>query len=105
MRRNFEPHHARPAFCVGGILLCLLSLCCFAQTAPPPSTAAGPSGTPVIITLDEAIRRAQANEPNFAIARAEAKATALDRSIARAALLPNAVYLNQFLYTQGIGTA
>jgi outer membrane protein TolC len=103
MRRNFEPHHARPAFCVGGILLCLLSLRCFAQTAPPQGTGA-PSATPLVITLDEAVRRAQANEPNFAIALGEAKATALDRSIARAALLPNAVYLNQFLYTQGIGT-
>jgi outer membrane protein TolC len=57
----------------------------------------------MVITLEEAIRRAQANEPNFAIARAEAGATALARSIARAALLPNAVYHNQFLYTQGNG--
>jgi outer membrane protein TolC len=57
----------------------------------------------MVITLEEAIRRAQANEPNFAIARAEVKATALDRSIAHAALLPNAVYHNQFLYTQGNG--
>jgi outer membrane protein TolC len=90
---------------VGGIILCLLSLRCIAQVAPPQGTAAGPSATPPVITLDEAIRRAQANEPNFAIARAEAKATALDRSIARSALLPNAVYHNQFLYTQGVGTA
>jgi outer membrane protein TolC len=105
MRRNFEPHHARPAFCVGGILLCLLSLRCFAQTAPPQVTAGAPSATPLVITLDEAIRRAQANEPNFAIALGEAKATALDRSIARAALLPNAVYHNQFLYTQGVGAS
>ena len=105
MRWNFEPHHARPGFCVGGILLCLLSLRCFAQAVPPQGAAAAQPVTPPVITLDEAIRRAQANEPNFATAQAEAKATALDRSIARAALLPNAVYLNQFLYTQGIGTA
>lgn len=101
MRWNFEPHHARPGFCVAGIILCLISLRCFAQTAPPQGTAGAQSGAPPVITLDEAIRRAQANEPNFAIARAEAKATALDRSIARAALLPNAVYHNQYLYTQG----
>jgi outer membrane protein TolC len=105
MRRNFEPHHARPAFCVGGILLCLFSLRCFAQTAAPQGTAGAPSGTPLVITLDEAIRRAQASEPNFAVALGEAKATALDRSIARAALLPNAVYHNQFLYTQGVGAS
>ncbi len=88
---------------MGGILLCLLSLRCFAQAAPPQAAPAAPSATPPVITLDEAIRRAQANEPNFATAQAEARATALDRSIARAALLPNATYLNQFLYTQGIG--
>src|ERR1700709_1650642 len=103
MRRNFEPHHARPAFRVGGILVCLVSLRCFAQTAPPQATDGAPSGTPLIIPLDEAIRRAQANEPNFAIALGEAKATALDRSIAPAALRPNAVHHNQFLYTQGNG--
>lgn len=105
MRRTFEPHHARPAFCVGGVLLCLFSLRCFAQTAAPQSTGGAPSATPLVITLDEAIHRAQANEPNFAIALGEAKATALDRSIARAALLPDAVYHNQFLYTQGVGAA
>ncbi len=103
MRWHFEPQYARSGFCVGGILLCLLSLRCFAQAAPPQAAPAAPSATPPVITLDEAIRRAQANEPNFATAQAEAKATALDRSIARAALLPNATYLNQFLYTQGIG--
>jgi outer membrane protein TolC len=82
-------------------MLCLLSLHCFAQTAPPQAVAGAQSGAPLIITLDEATRRAQTNEPNFAAARAEAKATALDRSISRAALLPNAVYHNQYLYTQG----
>jgi len=56
---------------------------------------------PLVITLDQAIQRAQVNEPSFAAARAEAKATALDRSISRAALLPDAVYHNQYLYTQG----
>ncbi|MBX6360881.1 MAG: TolC family protein [Acidobacterium ailaaui] len=56
---------------------------------------------PVTITLDEAIRRAEANEPAFAASVADSKVAALDRSIARAALLPNAVYHNQYLYTQG----
>jgi outer membrane protein TolC len=88
---------------VAGICLCFLSLRGFAQTAPPQTTAGAQPGAPLVITLDEAIHRAQANEPNFATARAEAKASALDRSIARAALLPNAVYHNQFLYTQGNG--
>jgi outer membrane protein TolC len=56
---------------------------------------------PITITLNEAIRRAQANEPTFAASVADSKVAALDRSIARSALLPNAVYHNQYLYTQG----
>ena len=56
---------------------------------------------PTAITLDEAIARARANEPAFAAAAAAAHNAALDRSIARAALLPNANYLNQYLYTEG----
>ncbi|MDQ1693703.1 MAG: outer membrane protein, partial [Acidobacteriaceae bacterium] len=72
-----------------------------AQTAPSP--ASPPPGAPTPITLEEAIHRAQASEPNFAMARADAKVAGLDRSIARAALLPNAIYHNQYLYTQGAG--
>jgi outer membrane protein TolC len=87
---------------VGCIIIYLLSLPCFAQMQPQ-AAAGTQSGAALTVTLDEAIRRAQTNEPNFAAARAEAKATALDRSISRAALLPNAVYHNQYLYTQGTG--
>src|SRR5258708_3408060 len=104
MRLPFQPHQARPSLRVGCIIIYLLSLPCLAQMTPQAQVTAGAqSGAPLIIMLDEAIRRAQTNEPNFAAARAEAKATALDRSISRAALLPNAVYHNQFLYTQGNG--
>ena len=55
---------------------------------------------PVTITLEEAIRRAEANEPAFAASRAEGRAAALDRDIARAGLLPSATYHNQALYTE-----
>jgi outer membrane protein TolC len=74
------------------------------QTAvtSPAAPLSAPS-EPIAITLEEAIRRAQINEPGFATSAAESKATALDRSIARATLLPNAVYHNQFLYTQANG--
>jgi outer membrane protein TolC len=58
---------------------------------------------PATITLSEAIRRAQANEPAFAASAAESKALALDRSIARAGLLPSVTYHNQALYTQPNG--
>jgi len=62
------------------------------------SPATQPS--PTAITLDEAIARARVNEPAFAAAVAASKNAALDQSIARAALLPNVVYDNQYLYTQ-----
>lgn len=55
------------------------------------------------ITLQEAITRAKANEPAFAAAAAAQRIASLDRSIARAALLPNAIYHNQVLYTQPNG--
>jgi len=55
----------------------------------------------VTISLDEAIRRAEANEPAFVASMADSKVAALDRGIARSALLPNVVYHNQYLYTQG----
>jgi outer membrane protein TolC len=58
------------------------------------------ASAPVSITLDEAIKRAEANESAFAASLADSKVAALDRSIARAALLPNAVYHNQALYTE-----
>jgi outer membrane protein TolC len=69
------------------------------QTQAATATAGGP----IVITLDEAIHRAQVNEPAFAASVAESKAAGLDRSIARAALLPSAVYHNQVLYTQPNG--
>jgi outer membrane protein TolC len=57
----------------------------------------------VVITLEEAIHRAEANEPTYASAKADSSAARLDRSIARAGLLPDAVYHNQALYTQPNG--
>jgi outer membrane protein TolC len=64
------------------------------SAAPAASTA---------ISLDEAISRARANEPTFAAALAASRVSALDRSIAHSALLPSAVYHNQYLYTQPNG--
>ncbi len=68
-------------------------------TVTPPSTPASSSA----ITLDQAISLARTNEPGFAAAVAASRVSDFDRSIARAALLPNAVYHNQFLYTQSAG--
>ena len=61
------------------------------------------AGTPVVITLDEAIRRAQASEPAYAAAVAASRTAGLDKSIAVAGLLPNVAYFNQGLYTEPNG--
>src|SRR5271168_843794 len=52
------------------------------------------------LTLEQVIRLAQANQPMFAAAAAESRATELERKDARAGLLPSAVYHNQYLFTQ-----
>jgi outer membrane protein TolC len=64
---------------------------------------AGQSASPVVISLSDAIKRAQQNEPSFASAVAEKGASALNRSIARSSLLPGVIAHNQFLYTQPNG--
>jgi len=64
----------------------------------PPATA-----TPVVLTLQEAIKRAQTVEPNFANSVANTRSAGLDKSIARAALLPTARFNGQGLYVQPNG--
>ncbi len=81
-----------------GRALALLLACALhlgAQSIAPPAAAA--------IDLNQALSRAQSNEPTFAAAAAASRVAALDRSIARGALLPSATYHNQILYTQPNG--
>jgi outer membrane protein len=117
-----RPLGARTLRC---IVLLSLGTAALAQQVPsvPSSPVAAPASIPAVappvsapsaaafsqssanaaaphITLDQAISRARANEPTFAAAVAAQKNAALDHSIARAALLPNVDYHNQFLYTQ-----
>ncbi len=76
------------------------------QTPPvglPAPSAAAASSAPERLTLDQALARAQANEPTFAAARAERDALKLERANARAALLPTATYHNGAIYTQPNG--
>lgn len=62
------------------------------QTTAAPATAA--------LTLDDAIHLAEANEPSFAVALGEKRASVLERKDAKAGLLPSVVFHNQYLYTQ-----
>ncbi len=85
-------------------LLVALAVLCMSAVAQMPQQAAPAAQTsPVVISLQEAIRRAQFNEPVFAAAVAQSRSAALDRSIAKASLLPGIVYHNQVLYTQPNG--
>jgi len=102
-RRGKERRHSGPL--PGAIAFLLLSAAaipgaCAQAPGQVAGPAASPSDQPVAITLDEAIRRAEANEPSYAASSAESRASALDRSIARGALLPSVVYHNQAIYTQ-----
>ena len=75
-----------------------------AAQAPATAQAEAPAGTlNMELTLDQAIARASANEPAFAAASAEKRALALERTNAKAALLPTATYHNQAIYTQANG--
>jgi outer membrane protein TolC len=78
-----------------GALGGLLRTLCAAQQ--PPSQPA------VSISLEEAIKRAQSANSLFAQAGADAKIAQSEHTIARSSLLPNVVYHNQFLYTEGTG--
>jgi outer membrane protein TolC len=92
--------------CLSGVrcvAICVAISQSHALLGSPVQNADVPSDAPMVITLSQAIDRARGNDPNVAAAGADAKVAALDRSIARAALLPNAVYHNQYLYTQGTG--
>ena len=53
-----------------------------------------------VITLEEAIYRAQSSEANYAAALAGGRSARLDRNIAYAGLLPSVTYNNSVLYTE-----
>ncbi len=73
------------------------------QTPTLDATNAAPAAPPVVITLDQAIRLAEASEPGYAAAKANRQSAALDRSIARATLLPSARLFSQDIYNQPNG--
>ena len=90
---------------IGRFLIMLLSSVAVASTqTPAQDTQAAPAATqPAVITLDEAIHRAQSSEANYAAAAAAARTAALDRTMARTGLLPNVHLYSQDIYTQTNG--
>jgi outer membrane protein TolC len=63
------------------------------------------SSAPLTITLQDALTRAQANEPNYRAALTKYGVAKETRVQTRAGLLPNVNYTSSFLYTEGNGTA
>lgn len=82
---------------MAGIALSLVATSAYAQSVT--ATASSPA----VITLEDAIHRAQQNEPAFAGLQGDRQSAAIDRYLAKAALLPSAVYHNQALYTEPNG--
>ena len=85
------------------LLACAAQACRSQQEGGVPGAGAPPPAQPEVITLDEAIRRAESNEPNFAAAKAGSRVAGLDKSIALGGMLPSVVYHNQALYTEPNG--
>ena len=74
------------------------------QGAPAQTTIAAPAPTTeLVLNLQDAITRAEANDPGYATSVADRGSAHLDRSIGRAGLLPVVTYHNQYLYTQPNG--
>ncbi len=87
------------------VAVVLLAAAAVAHSQAPdnPASADASGAKPVVITLDDAIRLAEASEPAYAAATAASRTAGLDKSIVRAGLLPNARVLGQDIYTQPNG--
>lgn len=79
--------------------LATIGSCAQAIQSPPTPVA---SSVPVI-SLQDAIARAETNDPGYAVASADRGIARYDRGIARSSLLPVVTYHNQYLYTQPNG--
>ena len=84
------------------ILMAAGAVTAFGQS-PPSAPDASISASAVVITLDEAIHRAQMSEPNYSASSAANKIASLDRSIAVGGLLPSVRLYNQDIHTQSNG--
>jgi outer membrane protein TolC len=91
-----------------GLTACVLSWneVAHAQVEPATPSLTGPTNAPplITITLQDALQRAQKNNPDFRAALTELGIAREDKVQGRAALLPNVNYNGSAIYTQGDGT-
>jgi outer membrane protein TolC len=118
-----ETHNRRPGFPKILLTLILLSIftpaVCTRAQAPESAPVSGPDAAPasaataptlpqtdppLTLTLQDALARAQKNNPEFRAALTALGIAHEDRVQARAAFLPTVNYNNQFIYTEGNGT-
>lgn len=76
---------------------CLLPVSCGLRYAVGQTVSAAPNA---VVTLDDAIRLAEANEPSYAASVAASQSAHLDSLNARAALLPRVDFHAEGIYTQ-----
>src|SRR5256885_2262678 len=82
-----------------------ITLVCDFTVAQAQQTNASPTAAPMTITLQDALARAQKNEPQYRNALTQYGVARANTVQGRAALLPNVSYAGSFLYTEGNGTA
>jgi len=109
----FQNGHARTAW-LFVLALGVAPASLFAQASSPaislvqqPGTdSSSPTdGTPLTITLQDALERARVNDPQYHSALTDLGVAREERVQARAGLLPNVSYNNSFIYTEGTGQA
>ncbi len=92
-----------------GTVLLLIALQATAQTPPAPSIQLvqpqGPAAPPPLITLQDALDRAQKLDAQLQLAITDAAVATEDRFQARVSLLPTVGQTTQYLGTQGNGVA
>ena len=107
----FQNGHGR-AVTLFILVLTLLPPALFAQASSaevpvvqqsPTGNAPPVDGTPLTITLQDALARARVNDPTYHSALTDLGVARQDRVQARAGLLPNVTYNNSFIYTEGTG--
>ncbi|HEX4996990.1 MAG TPA: TolC family protein [Terriglobia bacterium] len=80
----------------------------FAQTAPggTPAASTGNASAPsdLVLSLEDALRRARTGSIQYLAAAIDTAIAAEDRTQAKAALLPSLSFFNEYIYTQGNGT-
>ncbi len=68
-----------------------------------PSTQSSSTQAPLTLTLQDALKQARSNSVQFLSAQTDRALAHEDKVQARAALLPQVNYHNQYLFTQGVG--